>query len=95
LVAEELILFVRGAWVPFADFQVVVGRIIATGLKFVPESDQAEARTVCLEMLDDLVAMARPKRAGDPVLRGDAAMRVYRECTAEVVDGIRADMASR
>ena len=34
--AGELILLVRGSWVPLAEFQAAVGRIIATGLSFVP-----------------------------------------------------------
>ena len=93
--AGELILLVRGSWVPLAEFQAAVGRIIATGLSFVPDAEQAEAQQLCASMLDEFTDSARPLRPADVVLRGEAANRVLRAFTAEVVEGVRADMAAR
>jgi hypothetical protein len=84
---DELILMVRGSWVPLGNFQAAVGRIIATGLTFVPADEQAQAQELCASMLDEFAAHARPSQPDDVVLRDEAADRLLYAFTAEVVQG--------
>ena len=87
--SDDLIVRVGGSWVSLADFQSVVGEVIAAGLRLVPEEELAEAEQLCFEMLDELIDQALPRRPSDLVMQGETAEAVFREFIAEVTRGIR------